>query len=146
VPQKHHQYIDSAKKSAFRRDDRIRRRFEYLRVQQNNQKVHTEHFILLIRANHERKRLGITVTKHVSHAVGRNRVKRLVREVFRTNQNLFPELCDIVVIARSGADKLDYAIVHKEIEEASGVLKRAARISRERIADTEPKTLGPAAK
>lgn len=141
MPQKQHQYIDSAKKNAFRRDDRIRRRFEYLRVQQNNQKVHTEHFILLVRANHERRRLGITVTKHVSNAVGRNRVKRLVREVFRTNKNLFPELSDIVVIARPGANRLNYAIVHREIEEASSVIKRAARISRNRIADTEPKTL-----
>lgn len=133
MPQKQHQYIESRKKNAFRRDDRIRRRFEYLRVQQNNQKVHTEHFILLVRANRERKRLGITVTKHVSNAVGRNRVKRLLREVFRTNQHLFPEMSDVVVIARSGADKLNYAIVHREIEEASGVLKRAARTSRDRL-------------
>ena len=134
MPQKQHQYIESPKKNAFRRDNRIRRRFEYLRVQQNNQKVHTEHFILLVRANQERRRLGITVTKQVCNAVGRNRVKRLVREVFRTNQHLFPEMSDIVVIARSGADRLDYAVVRREISEASAVLKRAAQISRDRIA------------
>jgi ribonuclease P protein component len=134
VPQKQRQHIESPRKNAFGRDDRIRRRFEYLRVQQNNQKVHTEHFILLVRANQERRRLGITVTKQVSNAVGRNRIKRLVREVFRTNQHLFPEMSDVVVIARSGADKLNYAIARREIEEASAVLKRAARTSGVRLA------------
>jgi hypothetical protein len=41
-------------------------------------------------------------------------------------------MSDVVVIARSGADKLNYAIVRREIEEASYVLNRAARTSRDR--------------
>ena len=67
----------------------------------------------------------MTVTKRVAGAVGRNRVKRLVREVFRLNRPLFPAQCELVVVARSGADQLDYATVRDEVRKASPALRRA---------------------
>ena len=50
-----------------------------------------------------RPRLGMTVSRKVSRsAVQRNRIKRLVRESFRTHAARLPDI-DIVVMARPGA-------------------------------------------
>ena len=53
-----------------------------------------------------RPRLGLVIAKkHVSKAVHRNRLKRVLRESFRLRQAEIP-LVDIVVLARKDADKL----------------------------------------
>lgn len=60
-------------------------------------------------------RLGITVsTKIDKRAVVRNRIKRLIREVFRKNQRSFQGF-DIVVIARKNASHLSYKEAEREI-------------------------------
>lgn len=52
-------------------------------------------------------RLGLVIAKkHIKTAVGRNRVKRLIRESFRTNQHLLAGL-DIVILARTGLGSLE---------------------------------------
>ena len=45
-------------------------------------------------------RLGISVHKKTGNAVRRNRIKRLIRELFRLNRGLFPPSCDIVFTVR----------------------------------------------
>src|SRR5690606_8110681 len=65
---------------------RLKRRQEFLRVQREGTRVHTPHYVVVVLRRPEGddvRRLGITVTKKVAGAVGRNRVKRVVREVFR---------------------------------------------------------------
>ena len=51
--------------------------------------------------------MGLVIAKkHIRLAVERNRLKRLIRESFRKHQQLLIEM-DIVILARSGSDKLD---------------------------------------
>lgn len=59
-------------------------------------------------------RIGISVSKKVGNSVVRHRVKRLVKESYRLNENRFREGCDIVVVARKEAKGRDYS----EIESA----------------------------
>jgi ribonuclease P protein component len=82
---------------------------------------------VIIVAPSERQRIGITVTKRVARAVGRNRIKRLVREVFRRNRSLFPACTDTVIVARAGAQRMSYAQVLEELGKAAPALARAAR-------------------
>ncbi len=115
------------------RSDRLRRRGEFLKVQRDGVRVHTPHFVVVLLRRPEDgesdapRRLGITVTKKVSGAVGRNRVKRVVREVFRQNRHLFPERCDVVVIAKSGAPSLGYREALAELARVHRALEHAAR-------------------
>ena len=95
--------------------------------------MHTPHFVILVRPAAS-QRLGITVTRKAAPAVGRNRVRRLVREVFRRNRPLFPPACEIVLVARTGADRLDYAAVLGEIARAENAMRRAA-VARAELAD-----------
>jgi ribonuclease P protein component len=95
-------------------------------VQSDGQRVHTPNFVVMVRAGSP-QRLGITVTRRVAGAVGRNRVKRLVREVFRRNRKLFPERCELVLVARASALRLDYDALRRELAQAQAAMFRAAR-------------------
>lgn len=69
-------------------------------------------------------RLGLVIgKKHIKTAVGRNHIKRLIRESFRNRQ--LPSL-DVIVLARSGADSLDNSEVDKIL---NGLWKRVSKKS-----------------
>jgi ribonuclease P protein component len=105
----------------FRGADRLKKRYEFRQVQLSGRRIHTPHFLLVVRPNAlPNTRLGITVTKKVGTAVQRNRIKRVVREVFRRNRQLFPPSHDIVFIAKRDAQNLSY-------DSLLGELRRAAR-------------------
>ena len=48
-------------------------------------------------------RVGITIPKRTGNAVRRNRWKRLIRESFRTQQNVIPGGYDLVIRPKKGA-------------------------------------------
>jgi len=81
----------------------------------------SHHFTLLITPkeispNSSKNRLGLAIAKkRVKLAVQRNRVKRQVRESFRLNQHNLPAI-DIVVMVKSGIDKLDNKAINQELE------------------------------
>jgi ribonuclease P protein component len=110
------------------RTDRVRRRAEYRLIQARGRRVHTPHFVILMYPSAgTAPRLGITVTRKIGGAVERNRVKRVVREVFRRNRASFPVACDVVFIAKAGAPVLGYADVLAEVVRAEQPLGTACR-------------------
>lgn len=46
------------------------------------------------------RRLGVIASRRVGDAVRRNRAKRLLRELFRHNQDALPAACDLLLVAR----------------------------------------------
>ena len=118
----------------FAPQDRLRRRADFLRVQRRGRRVHTPCFVVVVLPHPEPgglRRLGITVTKKVAGAVGRNRVKRVLREVFRKNRALFPEGCDIVIIAKSGSPELGYEEARQQLARVRRPLSAVARKARD---------------
>jgi ribonuclease P protein component len=84
---------------------RLRRRAEFVTVQQDGMKLHGRHVLAMARKRSDPElvgRLGITVTKKVGNAVVRNRIKRLVREWMRLH-GWVPAGWDIVVVAKDTA-------------------------------------------
>ena len=60
-------------------------------------------------------RLGITISKkRVKHAYQRNRIKRIIRESFR-QQSILPSV-DIVVVGKSGLDKLENSQINQALD------------------------------
>lgn len=119
------------------RESRLRQRREFLLVQRNGRRVHTPHFVVIVLprpSEDDPRRIGVTITKKVANAVGRNRVKRVVREIFRRNQRMFPPSTDVVVIAKSGAPALGYDEALRELTRVEGALAGAARKARRRNA------------
>jgi len=111
-----------------RRAQRIKRRADFRAVQGTGTRAHTRSFLILLRPSAVgERRVGITVTKKVGNAVARNRIKRVVREVFRRNLHFFPDGFDFVFIAKRDAPPVSYEGVREEVRRARKALDRAAR-------------------
>ncbi len=92
---------------------RVRRRPEYLTIQNRGRRVGGAHLLLFGLPGSGR--LGITVSRKVGDAVSRNRVKRWVRECFRRARGKFPQDVDLVVVARPGAADAGFEPVCREL-------------------------------
>ena len=67
---------------------RLRARHEFAAVQDHGRRVATKYLTLLGRPNAgDRDRLGIIASRRLGGAVTRNRAKRRLREVFRTQRS-----------------------------------------------------------
>ena len=87
---------------------RIKERRDFKVVERQGGRASGPHFVVFVQVRGKAmQRLGITVSRRVGGAVVRNRVKRLVREVFRRHKGDVPR-GDSVVIARTGAGALSY--------------------------------------
>ncbi|WP_426359223.1 ribonuclease P protein component [Pseudocolwellia sp. HL-MZ19] len=77
----------------------------------------SNHITILVSQNPDNNnRLGLAIAKkRVKLAVERNRIKRLIRESFRLNQHDLPHI-DIVVMVKSGTDKLDNSEINQQLE------------------------------
>ena len=90
------------------KSDRLRKRSSFLRLSRQGRRVHTRLFLAAYApGDPHRTRLGITVTRKVGSAASRNRIKRQVREFFRTNRNQLPLGLDINVIAKKESGVAD---------------------------------------
>lgn len=76
-----------------------------------------QNFLFLARQNSlNLPRLGLVIAKkHIRLAVARNRVKRLIRETFRTKQQQLPGI-DVIVLARKGMNDLSNAALIEQLD------------------------------
>jgi len=88
-------------------------------------RVSHRNLLMLARPNGlNEARLGLIVAKkNVRLAVKRNRIKRVVRDSFRLNQQTL-ETLDVIFLARRGLDKLEPAVQHKLLLESWRKLSR----------------------
>jgi ribonuclease P protein component len=104
-----------------RRADRLRSGRDYARLSREGERRASRHFVVLVgpqrgpREGRPGPRLGLTVSRRVGPAVVRSRVKRRIREAFRTRRELLPAAADVVVIARPGAGGLSAREAEAEI-------------------------------
>jgi ribonuclease P protein component len=103
----------------FPKAKRIRKRGEYLKLQQaGRRRVGTRFVVITAASRGSVSRIGITASRRVGGAVVRNRVKRLVREFFRRHHDRIQPPRDVLVIARPEAAGVDYAEVKRELSTA----------------------------
>ncbi len=87
-------------------------------------KVSNAYLTILARKNDRpQARLGLAVPKRqIKTAVARNRIKRLIRESFRHHQTELAGL-DIVVLVRSGASRVENAVLTSDLNRQWDKLK-----------------------
>lgn len=116
------------------RDQRVRKRAEFLEIQAKGRRVSTHRFVLLLYARgtaQRSARLGITVSRRCGNAVQRNRLKRLIREAFRETMDLWPHDLDVVVVARAPAPGCRLADVVREWRGAARHLEKRTQEARQ---------------
>lgn len=120
---------------------RIRKRREFLRIQQAGWRLSLSTCVLLVlaRADNGPGRLGITVTRKFGNSVARNRAKRLIREAFRLSPGLLPNAVDLVVIPKAGAAVRNWTLTHvlDEFRRAAPLLEQRAARMRAEVAKAE---------
>jgi ribonuclease P protein component len=112
------------RRETFSRDDRLRKRREFVECYASGVRVSGRHLQLFFlpvetappgEASTPRPRLGISVPRRVGGAVARNRVRRRLREIFRRNRDLFGDRAGSVVVnARASAAAASYAELAEE--------------------------------
>lgn len=84
-------------------------------------------------------RLGIAASRKVGPAVQRNRIKRLIRESFRLNRELFPGNADIVIVVKRGVNpmQLKLADIQKDLRIVLQRVRREAKPMAEPVSSAE---------
>lgn len=84
-------------------------------VYKNGRCKANKYLIMYIKENNNSyNQLGISVSKKVGNSVIRHRIKRLIKESYRLQENMFNSGLDIVVVARGSASSVSF----KEIDSA----------------------------
>lgn len=110
----------------FPRSARVRAKSDFDRIFQHGRRVALPVLALHWQASQDAPRLGLAVSRKVDpHAVGRNRIKRVLRDTFR---RLRDELAagDYVVVARPPAARADAAELAAALR---GLLQRCGALA-----------------
>ena len=97
---------------------RLKKRQDFLRLQAEGRKVRSQHLLLSYSTNasFSDSRIGITITKKIDkRSVGRNRLRRRIREIFRRLRGRFERHGEFVVVALTGSAELSRVEVRSEL-------------------------------
>jgi len=100
----------SFKKEGLSKRERLTLNRDFERVFKEGKKIWIDKYLLIIYTHNKLgyRRLGLVVSSKIGKACERNKVKRLLREVFRKNKDLFPESADLVIIPHPNVKTLNY--------------------------------------
>lgn len=108
----------------FRRVERLKESSDFERVYRAGSLVQNEYLRLYVLDQEQDApaRLGLTVTKRLGKAAVRNRLKRLIREWFRTRKEWFRGL-DLVIQPKPSAAHLTPEALWESLERLAASLK-----------------------
>lgn len=87
----------------------MNRNFQFRSMYRSAKSMSDKYLVLYYRKNRGTgNHLGITVSKKVGTAVVRNRIRRLIKENYRLNEEKIVKGYDFVVVARSKAAHADF--------------------------------------
>ena len=114
---------------------RLRRRFDFLAVRSQGRRWHCDAFLAqaLVRPESQEsphRRLGVIAPARTGGAVRRNRAKRVVREIFRHNQDALPVGCDLVILIRPGFHRYTFQQIQEYFLQACRSLVRSQTSAR----------------
>ena len=94
----------------------LRKNSDFQLVFKSGRSKANKYFVMYILKNGiDKNFLGISVSKKVGNSVVRHRIKRLLKESYRLHEDLFNSGLNIVIIARKGADELDFHQTEKSL-------------------------------
>ncbi len=102
--------------SCLTKTEKIRKKSEYLTVYRQGERFKGKIVdICLLEKELGLRRMGLSVSKRIGNAVVRNRVKRVLREVFRHHKQEFLPGIDMIFIAKKGAEVGKYCDIETDV-------------------------------
>ncbi len=100
-------------KNTLGRNKRIHFQKDFNKIFKEGKKIKSNNFqILILKNSLDYSRIGVKINKKVGKAYQRNKIKRILKEIFRNNQDKIQGLDIIIIPYRSILDK-----TYKEVEE-----------------------------
>lgn len=116
----------------FSRASRVRQRREFTRIQTSGVRVRARAFtVVALHQGLTEARLGCAISKRVGNAVTRNRIRRLLREIFRRLRSTLPPV-DFVIIANPAAAELAISGLASVLVELEPTLREAGKKAEKR--------------
>ena len=105
------------------RSESLKKNQDFKVVYQNGTSYANRLLVMYVLKNqHMKNRLGISVSKKVGNSVVRHRITRLVRESYRLNEEQFKKGYDLVVIVRPSAKEKGYHEIESALLHLGGKL------------------------
>ncbi len=111
--------INHFSNQSFPKNLRIIKSDHFKQIFKSGRKIYSANFVIYVLSNQlDFPRIGISVGRRVStKATDRNKIKRLIREVFRTNKNIFDKN-DIVLVVKNNVKDVKGKDLFEEIKKA----------------------------
>ncbi len=107
-----------------KRDFMLKTRREFNRVYRHGRSIANKYLVLYYMPNgNNSMKVGISVSKKVGKSVVRSRVKRLIKENLRINQDKIKDGYDIIIIARITSNRAVYDDIKKALKNLIGRAK-----------------------
>lgn len=101
---------------------RLTKNLEFIHVYKTGRRLSSPFFTMYIKKNDFNfSRLGVSVSKKVGKSVVRNKIKRRIKEIIRTNYDNIKKGYDIVFSVKPLSAQLDFKTMEKELK---GLMKR----------------------
>jgi ribonuclease P protein component len=115
-------------RATFPRTYRLTRRSQFRTVYERGKRIGSPSFTLFGLPNDAGScRLGITATRRLGGAVRRNRIKRVLRDIFRRNRPEIDAALDLVINPRPGIEARDRETLEREFLASVSALCRRFR-------------------
>lgn len=93
----------------------IKKNFEFTNIINKNQKYGNQYFSIYVsKSNLNHYRFGISVPKKIGKAVVRNKIKRQIKSILKSNKNYF-KVIDYVIIVKKGLLDLNYQVIKNKL-------------------------------
>jgi ribonuclease P protein component len=102
---------------SFPKKERLLKRRDFQDALRKGKRYSSSNFVVVVRpVQEETRKVGFIASKKVGKAPVRNRFKRLLREFYRLNKNLFPPSCKIIIIVKPYNPLLSWNNLAEELE------------------------------
>lgn len=112
------------------KNERIKKNSQFRFIYSRGKSYSNDKLVLYIFRNRKNiNRIGLSVSKKVGKSVIRNRIKRLIREGYRLNKDMYKRGYDLIFIARVGSKNAKFTDIEKSViylMKKGGLLKEGA--------------------
>ena len=118
------------------KSESLKKNQDFQKVYRNGTSKGNRYLVMYVLKNqHMKNRLGISVSKKVGNSVVRHRLTRLIRESYRLHEAEFDDSLDIVVVARPLAKDRSYQEIESALMHLAGKHNIVGKNHDQEIAD-----------